>query len=186
MYVFQKVLVAKKMLSQFDWISSAFFSVAQIDKNLRQQQLFNKTHNFEYNRYSKSRSFRGTSPTVSSTSRSSSASSSGSNNINLWRKPDTTVTTSANSSPVRLESILKIPPAQIRKEPSRNSIRHHRHSQSGSSTDTGSSRENESTRRYNREEVRDESEMVISSYTKAEKPRHHHHHHHRHKHRPRE
>merc|ERR1712083_756611 len=38
--------------------------------------------------------------------------------------------------------------------------RHHRHSHSGSSsTDTGSSRENDS-RRY-REEVRDESEMVI-------------------------
>jgi len=61
--------------------------------------------------------------------------------------------------------------------------RHHRHSHSGSSsTDTGSSRENDS-RRY-REEVRDESEMVISA---VEKPKHHHHHHHhRHKHRPRE
>merc|ERR1719266_2743889 len=71
-----------------------------------------------------------------------------------------------------------------RKDPSRPiQHRHHRHSHSGSSsTDTGSSRENDS-RRY-REEVRDESEMVISA---VEKPKHHHHHHHhRHKHRPRE
>jgi len=69
--------------------------------------------------------------------------------------------------------------------------RHHRHSHSGSSsTDTGSSREVESRgnnphRGYRTsEEVRDESEMVISA---VEKPKHHHHHHHhRHKHRPRE
>merc|ERR1711976_1064912 len=68
--------------------------------------------------------------------------------------------------------------------------RHHRHSHSGSSsTDTGSSREVESRGHHHRgyrtsEEVRDESEMVISA---VEKPKHHHHHHHhRHKHRPRE
>jgi len=81
-----------------------------------------------------------------------------------------------------------------RKDPGPTPIRHHRHSHSSSSTDTGSSRENDAVTRggggsryRSSEEVRDESEVVISSYTaKSEKPRHHHHHHHRHKHRPRE
>ena len=110
---------------------------------------------------------------------------------NVWKKSSSSTTmTTAKSSLDSLTNHYPVVTTNVsvpnlnRKDPAPTHIqhrRHHRHSQSGSSTDTGSSRENDS-RRY-REEVRDESEMVISA---VEKPKHHHHHHHRHKHRPRE
>ena len=166
---------------------------------------FPKKNFFQKFRTKISRSFRSTSPTCTS---SSSGTRSSSNESRLWQttpseksdqkskssssKCSSTVTTKTNL--IQVTPILKIPSAHLRKDPGPTPIRHHRHSHSSSSTDTGSSRENDAVTRggggsryRSSEEVRDESEVVISSYTaKSEKPRHHHHHHHRHKHRPRE
>ena len=156
---------------------------------------FQKKNFFQKFRTKISRSFRSTSPTCTS---SSSGTRSSSNESRLWKTPESDQTKSTKSSSstvttntklIQVTPILKIPSAHLRKDPGPTPIRHHRHSHSSSSTDTGSSRENEarSNRYRSSEEVRDESEVVISSYTaKSEKPRHHHHHHHRHKHRPRE
>ena len=145
---------------------------------------------FQKSRTKISRSFRSTSPTC--TDSSSSGTRSSSNESRLWQKSpseksdqksklsstksSSTVTT--NTKLIQVTPILKIPSAHLRKDPGPTPIRHHRHSHSSSSTDTGSSRENEArgSRYRSSEEVRDESEVVISSYTaKSEKPRHHHH-----------
>ena len=181
-------------IKPLNWCISFFFS--------------KKKNFFQKFRTKISRSFRSTSPTCTS---SSSGTRSSSNESRLWQttpseksdqkskssssKCSSTVTTKTNL--IQVTPILKIPSAHLRKDPGPTPIRHHRHSHSSSSTDTGSSRENDAVTRSggggggsryrSSEEVRDESEVVISSYTaKSEKPRHHHHHHHRHKHRPRE
>jgi hypothetical protein len=64
----------------------------------------------------------------------------------------------------------------------------HQHIVSGHGSDSSaSSRAGYRQRLGSSEEVRDESEMVVTSYTKPDKQRHHHHHHHKHKHnRPKE
>lgn len=64
----------------------------------------------------------------------------------------------------------------------------HQHIVSGHGSDSSaSSRAGYRPRLGSSEEVRDESEMVVTSYTKPDKQRHHHHHHHKHKHnRPKE
>ena len=67
----------------------------------------------------------------------------------------------------------------LRKAPKSGSLHHIGGSGSDSSA---SSRAGYRSRLGSSEEVRDESEMVVTSYTKPEKQRHHHHHHHRHKH----
>lgn len=67
----------------------------------------------------------------------------------------------------------------LRKAPRTGSLHHIGGSGSDSSS---SSRAGYRSRLGSSEEVRDESEMVVTSYTKPEKQRHHHHHHHRHKH----
>lgn len=152
----------------------------------------------------KSERYRGVSPTsLSNTTQSSSPKSSNSsrtwNDSKNLKSPPSTVTGSTISGSIPRVKVLPVLPsthAHFRKDPGPSSSshmqhrRHHRHSHSGSSsTDTGSSREVESRGHHHRgyrtsEEVRDESEMVISA---VEKPKHHHHHHHhRHKHRPRE
>ena len=73
----------------------------------------------------------------------------------------------------------------LRKAPKSGSLHHIGGSGSDSSA---SSRAGYRSRLGSSEEVRDESEMVVTSYTKPEKQRHHHHHHHKHKHssRPKE
>ena len=59
----------------------------------------------------------------------------------------------------------------------------HRVNGSGSGSDSSSSsRAGYRSRLGSSEEVRDESEMVVTSYTKPEKQRHHHHHHRHHRH----
>lgn len=155
-----------------------------------------------------SRRFRGSSPTSSSTTSSSSCGTShvtattgttsgdGQEKSSLmfaWKDKKAVLAAAEND----LKKI-KIPHAHIRKEPSASPAashhRNHHNHQSGSSTDTGSSshegeasssaaRSGFRSRLGTSEEVRDGSEMVVSSFTKPEKQRHHHHHHHRHKHR---
>jgi hypothetical protein len=70
----------------------------------------------------------------------------------------------------------------LRKAPKSASL-HHMNG-SGSDSSASSTRAGFRSRLGSSEEVRDESEMVVTSYTKPEKhqQRHHHHHHHRHKH----